>query len=166
MARNHLPLPKQYAEVLPVQPWKTDPSFPSTTVKADDINHLTIDLSDEDRWLKHVKDVLDNNDQDQIQQSFISWAAFDVSRTAAVTNVPPDISCLLPLFQEEAKSVAMILHAKNTVKSSVAFLNPGQTPVIICDQPLYAIAKKIQWQLPQTQGEKNLLLFLEDFTLR
>ena len=154
------PLPKQYTEVLPVQPWKTDPSFPSTTVKADDINHLTIDLSDKDRWLKHMKDVLDNNGQDQIQQSFISWAAFHAIRTAAVTNVPPDISCLLPLFQEEAKSVAMILHAKNTVKSSVEFLNPGQTPVITCDQPLYAIAKKIQWQLPETQGEKNFVVVL------
>ena len=73
------PLPKQYAEVLPVQRWKTDPSFPSTTVKADDINHLTIDLLDDDRWLKHVKDVIDNNGQDYIQQIFISWAAFHAS---------------------------------------------------------------------------------------
>ena len=111
-------------------------------MKADDFHHLNIDLSDEDRWLEHVKDVLDNNSQHQIQNVCISWAAFHASRTAAVTNIPPDISCLLPLFQEEAKSVAMILHAMNTVKSSVEFLNPGQTPVITCDQPLYAIAKK------------------------
>ena len=109
------PLPRQYAEVPPVQPWKTDPSFPSTTVKADDFHHLNIDLSDEDRWLERVKDVLDNNSQHQIQNVCISWAAFQASRTAAVTNIPPDISCLLPLFQEEAKSVAMILHAINTV---------------------------------------------------
>ena len=155
------PRPKQYTEDLQVEPWNTDPSFPSTTVKADDINHLTIDLSDKDRWLKHVKDVLDNNGQDQIQQIFISWAAFHASRTAAVTNVPLDISCLLPPFQEEAKSVAMILHAMNTVKSSVEFLNPGQTPLITCDHPLYAIAKKIQWQLPETQGEKNFVVVLE-----
>ena len=151
------PLPGQYAEVPPVQPWKTDPSFPSTTVKADDFHHLNIDLSDEDRWLEHVKDVLDNNSQNQIQNVCISWAAFHASRTAAVTNIPPDISCLLPLFQEEAKSIAMILHAMNTVKSSVEFLNPGQTPVITCNQPLYEIAKKIQWQWPETQGEKNFV---------
>lgn len=41
------PLPRQYAEVPPVQPWKTDPSFPSTTVKAEDFHRLNIDLSDE-----------------------------------------------------------------------------------------------------------------------
>ena len=61
-----------------------------------------------------------------------------------VLEIPPVISCLLPLFQEEAKSVPMILHAMNTVQHSVEFLNPGQTPVIACDQPLYDIAKKIQ----------------------
>ena len=54
----------------------------------------------------------------------------------------------------------MILHAMNTVKSSVEFLNPGQTPVITCDQPLYAIAKKIQWQWPETQGERNFVVVL------
>ena len=101
-----------------------------------------------------MKDVLDdNNSQDQIQNVCISWAAFHASRTAAVANIPPDISCLLPLFQKEAKSVAKILHAMNTVKSSVEFLNPGQTPVITCDQPLYAI----QWQWPKTNGEKNFV---------
>ena len=93
------PLLRQYAEVPLVQPWKTDPSFPSTTLKADDFHHLNIDLPDEDRWLEHVKDVLDNNSQHQIQNVCISWAAFHASRTAAVTNIPPDISCLLPLFQ-------------------------------------------------------------------
>ena len=124
-------LPRQRTDVPPVQLWKTDPSFPSTTMKAEGFHLLNIDLSDEKRWLERVKDVLDNNGQDQIQNICISWAAFHASRTltAAVTNIPPDIFCLLPLFQEEAKSVAMVLHAMNTVKSSVEFLNPGQTPV-------------------------------------
>ena len=154
------PLPRQYAEVPPVQLWKTDTSFPSTTVKAEDFHRSNIDLSDENRWLEHVKDVLDNNDQDQIQNICISWAAFHASQTAAVTNIPPDISCLQPLFREEAKSAAMILHAMNTVKSSIEFLNPGQTPVITCDQPLYAIAEKIQWQWLETQGERNFVVVL------
>ena len=78
----------------------------------------------------------------------------------AVTDIPPDIFCLLPPFQEEAKSVAMILHSMNTVKRSVEFFNPGQIPVIACDQPLYAIAKKIQWQWPETLGEKKFVVVL------
>lgn len=62
---------------------------------------------------------------------------------------------LLPLFEEEAKSVAMILHAMNTVKSSTEFLHPAQIPVISCDQPLYAIAKKGPMEWPETYGEKK-----------
>lgn len=134
-------LPTQYAEVPPVEAWKIAPSFPNTTVKADDFHRLTVDLSDEKKWLDHVKSVLDNSVQDQNDEGCTFWAAFHASRSTAVTDIPPDISCLLPLFQEEAKSVAMILHSMNAVKRSVEFLNPGQTPVIACDQPLYAIAK-------------------------
>ena len=107
-----------------------------------------------------MKDVLDNNGQDQIQNICRSWAEFHASRTATVKSIPPDISCLLPLFQEEAKSAATILHAMNTVASSVEFLNPGQTPVIMCNQPLYAITKKIQWQWPETKGERNFVVVL------
>ena len=32
-------LPRQYVEVPPVQLWETDPSFPRTTVKAEDFHH-------------------------------------------------------------------------------------------------------------------------------
>ena len=28
-------------------------------------------------------------------------------------------------------------------------------PIVTCDQPLYAIAKKIQWNWPSTYGEKK-----------
>ena len=115
--RSIAPLPKQYAEVPSVQPWKTNPPFHSTTVKADDFQSLMVDLSDEKKWLEHVKNVLEDNSQNEIQESNLSWAAFHASRTVGVTDIPPDISCLLPLFQEEAKSVAMILHSMNTVKS-------------------------------------------------
>ena len=76
------------------------------------------------------------------------------------SDIPPYISCLLLPFQEEAKSVAMILHSMNTVKRLVEFLNPSQTPVTACDQPLYAIAKKIQWQWPETLGEKKFVVVL------
>ena len=158
--RSIAPLPKHYAEVPPVQPWKTDPPFPSTTVKTNDFQSLTVDLSDEEKWLEHVKNILEHNSQNEIQESNISWVAFHASRTVGVTDIPPDISCLLPLFQEEVKSVAMILHSMNIVKRSVEFLNPGQIPVIACDQLLYAIAKKIQWQWPETHGEKKYVVVL------
>ena len=70
------------------------------------------------------------------------------------------MSSLLPLFQEEAASAAMIRHAIDVISQAINFLNPGQVPIIACDQPLYAIAKKIQWNWPSTYGEKKSVIML------
>ena len=40
----------------------------------------------------------------------------------------------------------------------MAFLNPGQTPVIAADQPLYALAKQIQWHWPENYGEYKFVM--------
>ena len=39
-------------------------------------------------------------------------------------------------------SVPMSLHAMKIVQQSTQFLNPGQTPVIACDHPHYAIENR------------------------
>lgn len=39
------------------------------------------------------------------------------------------------------------------IKQCVESLNTGQIPVIALDQPLYTIAKQIQWTWPDTFGE-------------
>ena len=67
---------------------------------------------------------------------------------------------LLPLFPEANHSFAMIFHAMNIVKAVVAHLNPRQVPVLVADQPLFLIAKKIQWNYPQTLGEEQFVVFL------
>jgi len=38
------------------------------------------------------------------------------------------------------------------------FLNPGQTTVMAVDQPLFALAKQIQWQWPNTYGEDKFIV--------
>ena len=48
----------------------------------------------------------------------------------------------------------------NVVKAVVAHLNPGQVPVLVADQPLFLIAKKIQWNYPQIFGEEQFVVFL------
>lgn len=59
---------------------------------------------------------------------------------------PAAIYVLLPLFLENANSVAMIWHSMDMVKAAVQHLNPGpgQVLVLTADQPLYALAKKVQ----------------------
>jgi hypothetical protein len=61
---------------------------------------------------------------------------------------------LLPLFREVAHSPSTIHHSMKLIQKQVQYLNPGQVPVMTVDQPLFAIAKEIQWI--------RLLLFGED----
>ena len=52
----------------------------------------------------------------------------------------------------------MIKHAMFIVQTAVQHLNPGQVPVFTADQPLYAIAKQIQWSYPTSLGELHLVV--------
>ena len=67
------------------------------------------------------------------------------------------ITALLPVFGEHANTPAMIHHAMLLIQQQTKYLNPGQTPVMTADQPLFALAKKIQWLKPDVLGETNYL---------
>lgn len=67
---------------------------------------------------------------------------------------------MLPLFHEDSKSVAMIQHSMNMIKLAVQKVKQDLLPVITLDQPLYAIAKNIQWSWPGSYGEKQFVRVL------
>ena len=46
----------------------------------------------------------------------------------------------------------------DVVKKAVEILNPGQIPIITVDQPLYTVAKQIQWRWPETHGEDHFIV--------
>ena len=102
-----------------------------------------------------MSEKLESDDTDNIT---LSWSAFHASQLLTSGDDPLDFSSLLPLFYEEAKSTAMIRHSMNIVKQSVEFLNPGQIPVLTCDQPLYALAKSIQWIWSENLSEKHIVI--------
>ena len=91
--------------------------------------------------------------------SNISWAAYHASQQP-VQDCPPTITAMLPLFPYDSKSVAMIRHSMDMIKKAVHELNPTQIPVITLDQPLYSIAKMIQWNWPDIHGEKHFVTVL------
>ena len=74
----------------------------------------------------------------------VSWAAYHASYQPESHVICH--TALLPLFFEPAHTVAMINHSLCVIKSAVNHLNPGQIPVVTFDQPLYALAKQIQWK--------------------
>jgi hypothetical protein len=91
--------------------------------------------------------------------SNISWAAYHANQQPA-DDSPLSLTAMLPLFHEDSKSVAMIRHSMDVIKQAVQVLNPTQVPVITLDQPLYAIAKKIQWNWPESHGENHFVIVL------
>ena len=46
------------------------------------------------------------------------------------------------------------------VKEGVAYVNPNQTPVIAMDQPMFAIAKQIQWVKADWYGEEKYVVMM------
>ena len=69
----------------------------------------------------------------------ISWSAFHASRQPQLARtISP--TALLPMFLDSAHTVTMIRHSMDVVKNVVEHVNPGQTPVVTLDQPLFALA--------------------------
>ena len=108
---------------------------------------------DEYEWLTKVQKALENS----TGGSWISWSAYHADKQQNIIP-PPAINALLPLFLENAHSVAMIRHSMDIVKAVVHHLNPGKVPVLAADQPLFAPAKEIQWTWPATYGEDNFII--------
>ncbi len=70
------------------------------------------------------------------------------------------INALLPLFLDSAHSMSMIKNIPWIWSELLlnTLINPGQVPVLAADQPLYALAKQIQWSWPSTLGEDKFVV--------
>ena len=90
----------------------------------------------------------------------VSWSAYHASLQPSNKSFEFCVTAtsLLPLFHDQAQSVAMIRHSMDVVSKAVRSLNPGQVPIITADQPLYTIAKQIQWNWPGTHGEDKFVV--------
>ncbi len=73
---------------------------------------------------------------------------------------PPAVCALLPVFYETAATPSMIKHGMDVQKQAIEYLNPGQISVTTFDQPLFALAKYVQWKWPATHGEALYVVML------
>ena len=64
------------------------------------------------------------------------------------------------MFLENAHSLAMIKHSMDVIRAAVHHVNPAQIRGIAFDQPLFALAKQIQWSFASTHGEDHFVLML------
>ena len=87
----------------------------------------------------------------------ISWSLFHAERQ---TQVAPKCTSALPLFFELSSFRGDDDSRHNCYKQSHEVPNPGQTVGIACDQPLFALAKTIQWAQKDSAGDDNLVVML------
>lgn len=110
-------------------------------------------LKEEYAWLEEV--LLTENVEDAV---CITWSAHHaIQKRSKPFEV--SISALMPLMRDQAHSVATIKHALEKICETTAFLNPGQTPVVAADQPLYALEKQVQWTWPEYGEDKCVIMF-------
>ena len=115
-------------------------------------------LKDGYTWLENLKSSLSK--QTLERDEWISWAAYFASITEPPTT-PPTKSYMLPLFTESSNNPAMVWHGMKIISQATNYINPGQTPVMEVDQPLFTLAKQLQWNFPQSEiGEDSFLVTL------
>ena len=113
----------------------------NVTLRTDE-DYLSIALQDEIEWLEQVKRAVD--EETLPEGEMVSWSGYHASKQQQ-RNLKPAVSSLLPLFQDEAKSVAMIRHSMNIVKKATEYLNPGQVPVMSQTLLFYLVVYTLRW---------------------
>ena len=117
------------------------------------IDLLKLQLALEYEWLKKVCVT------EEVDSAVnVTWSVHHASKKRSAPFDIVSITALLPLLRDQAHSVATIKHVMNKISDTVAFLNPGQVPVIAADQPIYAVAKQIRWYWPEPYGEDKLVI--------
>ena len=152
-------LPNYYTDIQPVQSSTIKTSIPPSTLESLCREKSNQHIRKEYCWLEHVQKTLKCASEDEQNQNVdnMSWASYHASHQTTVSEVICQ-NALLPLFHENAHTVAMIKHSMDVVKKAVQNLNDKQTPVVAFDQPLYAIAKQIQWRWPSMYGEEKCVV--------
>ena len=67
----------------------------------------------------------------------------------------PGTQALLPLIDAPVHTLQTQHHCMHINKKTTEFLNPGQTPVDVCDQPVFALTWELQQRLKETFGKSK-----------
>ena len=126
--------------------------------KCSDFNgHLEEAKAEEMKWIENAVQLLAKNKFEDGDS--VSWAAFHAATQSDPVD-PISVIALLPLFPEKSATIAMVKHGMEYLRKITNYLNPGQTPVMAFDQPLFALAKYVQWSWPQPLGEQCFVVML------
>ena len=158
-SRSVAPLPSKYTSVPPASFKSKAFTAPAVDgpVKTTTLQAFKEAEVGELEWLNRVMAALTKEQVDKMD--WISWSAYHANIQEMLIS-PAAINSLMPLFVDSAHSVAMIKHSMTIVQAAIQHLNSGQVPVLTADQPLFSLAKQIQWTWPNTFGENNFVIML------
>ena len=109
--------------------------------------------------MKEFEHSLSDLDADSVTSAdTITWAAYHAS--THTEEQPPALTVLLPLFYEQAATPATVKHGMKILKLVVTFLNRDKVPVITIDQPLFTLAKMVQWKWSASHGEQAYIVMM------
>ena len=78
--------------------------------------------------------------------------AYLASHQQETVPSPPALVAILPLFRDK-----LVI---NLIQRATNHLNSGQATVMSVDQPLHAIAKKMQWAYPESNGVDKFAILM------
>ncbi|KAK3920030.1 Chromosome-associated kinesin KIF4 [Frankliniella fusca] len=142
--RKVMSLPKEYAVV---EPCFTDVKKAKCTLSVNSEIEGSSSFSEEQSWLDECVD----------GQS-VPWSSYHARRDTGVRHTTK--TSLLPLFTEHAQSAAMMKHTMDVVAKAVKSVNEDQIPVVVGDQPLYALMKQLQYTFPDTHEEHKFVIMM------
>ena len=142
-------LPDEYSQIYCLNSVNQKKSPPALEIQAPFYN-MAAELEREKVWADSshlfIWDELEKNQA-------ISWAGYMANQND-VPQVKPAVTGYFPIFEEKAATFPMLQHGMKVVSTAVEKLNPGQIPILVGDQPIFAIMKQIQWQEPTYSEDK------------
>ena len=151
-------LPKEYSEVNHLPSYTTDLSIyaPLCTINLPPYLETLPSL---EKSTKYEFQWLDCFSTSFTSETCDSWSKHHASFARRKCGIS-GINAIMPMINKVVHTLETQYHVMNLNKKSTSFLNPGQTPVDTCDQPVYALTKTIQWKFPLDFG------ILVDFILK
>ena len=149
-------MPSSYVETKPVY-FPKDPLYApkcaNVSDKYDNIELYSQEFSNEIVWLEEVINALPKN------IIVNSWSKHHANKRRVDPSFP-GINVILPLIPKTVHTLETQFHCMNITKSTRTFLNPFQTPIDVCDQPVYALTKQIQFRKPDLFGASQYFSLL------
>ena len=87
----------------------------------------------DEAWVSHVAGLLSKEELKKSES--VTWSGFHSQLQDASLIKPPAEIDILPLFPDKSTDPGIIKHAMLIIRKAITYLNPGQTPVLGCDQP-------------------------------